>query len=130
MGAMVSKVLFQPPRPSSYRYGSRSPLWAVQNVGTRLFPRVYTLLQLTWNTSSLPPVRTTPRLFLAFTSLPHLFLSIFSAHSTTPHFFWLFTKRGDKIPAFYIAVAEKTPHTATLLFSHGNAEDLGMIYDW
>ncbi len=67
MGTVVSKILFQPPRPPSY----------------------------------------TP----------------------TPHFFWLYTKLTHKIPAFYIAENPR-PDAVTLLFSHGNAEDLGMIYDW
>jgi pimeloyl-ACP methyl ester carboxylesterase len=41
--------------------------------------------------------------------------------------FWLTTKHGSSIPAFFI----ERPHaTVTILFSHGNAEDLGMIYDW
>jgi abhydrolase domain-containing protein 17 len=42
--------------------------------------------------------------------------------------FWLYnSKTGYRIPAFYI---ERPNATITLLFSHGNAEDLGMIYDW
>lgn len=41
--------------------------------------------------------------------------------------FWLNTANGGRIPAFYI---ERPNATVTLLFSHGNAEDLGMIYDW
>jgi len=41
--------------------------------------------------------------------------------------FWLNTSRGSRIPAFYI---ERPNAQVTLLFSHGNAEDLGMIYDW
>ena len=41
--------------------------------------------------------------------------------------FWLNTKHGSRIPAFFI---ERPSATVTLLFSHGNAEDLGMIYDW
>jgi len=41
--------------------------------------------------------------------------------------FWLHTKLGHRIPAFFI----ERPHAqVTILFSHGNAEDLGMIYDW
>lgn len=40
--------------------------------------------------------------------------------------FWLQTKTGSRIPAFYI---DRNAHL-TILFSHGNAEDLGMIYDW
>ena len=41
--------------------------------------------------------------------------------------FWLNTSAGGRIPAFFI---EKPNAQVTLLFSHGNAEDLGMIYDW
>jgi abhydrolase domain-containing protein 17 len=41
--------------------------------------------------------------------------------------FWLHTAHGSRIPAFFI---ERPGATVTILFSHGNAEDLGMIYDW
>jgi abhydrolase domain-containing protein 17 len=41
--------------------------------------------------------------------------------------FWLTTSNGSNIPAFYI---ERPGAVVTILFSHGNAEDLGMIYDW
>jgi abhydrolase domain-containing protein 17 len=41
--------------------------------------------------------------------------------------FWLHTERNSRIPAFYI---ERPNATITILFSHGNAEDLGMIYEW
>ena len=41
--------------------------------------------------------------------------------------FWLNTAHGSRVPAFYI---ERPAATVTILFSHGNAEDLGMIYDW
>lgn len=41
--------------------------------------------------------------------------------------FWLTTEQGNGIPAFFI---ERPNADVTLLFSHGNAEDLGMIYDW
>jgi len=40
--------------------------------------------------------------------------------------FWLTTELGSGIPAFFIDRRAST----TILFSHGNAEDLGMIYDW
>mmetsp|Transcript_7965 Transcript_7965/g.13351 ORF Transcript_7965/g.13351 Transcript_7965/m.13351 type:complete len:267 (+) Transcript_7965:62-862(+) len=40
--------------------------------------------------------------------------------------FWLATSNKQRIPAFYI---DRNAHI-TILFSHGNAEDLGMIYDW
>ena len=41
--------------------------------------------------------------------------------------FWLNTSTGSRIPAFFI---ERPNAQVTILFSHGNAEDLGMIYDW
>ena len=41
--------------------------------------------------------------------------------------FWLNTSKGSRIPAFFI---ERPNAQVTILFSHGNAEDLGMIYDW
>jgi len=40
--------------------------------------------------------------------------------------FWLQTRTNNRIPAFYI----DRNASITILFSHGNAEDLGMIYDW
>lgn len=40
---------------------------------------------------------------------------------------WLNTEASGRIPAFFI---ERQHATVTILFSHGNAEDLGMIYDW
>ncbi|KAG5176907.1 Alpha/Beta hydrolase protein [Tribonema minus] len=40
--------------------------------------------------------------------------------------FWLDTRTMNRIPAFFIDRSS----TITVLFSHGNAEDLGMIYDW
>jgi len=39
---------------------------------------------------------------------------------------YLTTSTGTRIPAFFIDRGA----SVTLLFSHGNAEDLGMIYDW
>ena len=42
------------------------------------------------------------------------------------HIIWLRTTKGANVPAFYIDRHSKT----TILFSHGNAEDLGMIYEW
>ena len=41
--------------------------------------------------------------------------------------FWLTTAIKTRIPAFFI---ERPNAKVTILFSHGNAEDLGMIYDW
>eukprot|EP00559_Dactyliosolen_fragilissimus_P009065 CAMPEP_0184868776 /NCGR_PEP_ID=MMETSP0580-20130426/31745_1 /TAXON_ID=1118495 /ORGANISM="Dactyliosolen fragilissimus" /LENGTH=281 /DNA_ID=CAMNT_0027369881 /DNA_START=149 /DNA_END=991 /DNA_ORIENTATION=- len=41
--------------------------------------------------------------------------------------FWLESTSGGRIPAFFI---ERPNAQVTILFSHGNAEDLGMIYDW
>ena len=42
------------------------------------------------------------------------------------HIIWLRTKNNANVPAFYIDRHSST----TILFSHGNAEDLGMIYEW
>jgi len=42
------------------------------------------------------------------------------------HLVWLQTTKNATIPAFYIDRKAKV----TILFSHGNAEDLGMIYEW
>lgn len=39
---------------------------------------------------------------------------------------WLQTSKNATIPAFYIDRKSKV----TILFSHGNAEDLGMIFEW
>ena len=42
-------------------------------------------------------------------------------------YFWLRTSLGSRIPAFYI----RQPQARyTVLYSHGNAEDLGMIYEY
>lgn len=38
---------------------------------------------------------------------------------------WLITTNGAKIPAFYL----DRKSSVTIIFSHGNAEDLGMIYE-
>lgn len=40
--------------------------------------------------------------------------------------FWLTTEEGRQLPALFLDQKARV----TLLFSHGNAEDLGMIYDW
>lgn len=42
------------------------------------------------------------------------------------HIIWLRTKNNANVPAFYVDRHSST----TILFSHGNAEDLGMIYEW
>ena len=42
-------------------------------------------------------------------------------------YFWLETASGSKIPAFYI---QQSHARFTILYSHGNAEDLGMIYNY
>jgi hypothetical protein len=42
------------------------------------------------------------------------------------HIIWITTKSAANIPAFFID--RQAP--VTILFSHGNAEDLGMIYEW
>ena len=41
------------------------------------------------------------------------------------HLIWLKTKKDVNIPAFYL----DRRSNATIIFSHGNAEDLGMIYE-
>jgi hypothetical protein len=41
------------------------------------------------------------------------------------HIIWLRTSKGTKIPAFYL----NRRSYVTVIFSHGNAEDLGMIYE-
>ncbi|CEG44329.1 serine protease family [Plasmopara halstedii] len=45
----------------------------------------------------------------------------------TRRYFFLVTVMNNRIPAFFIPY-DKAEYT--VLFSHGNAEDLGMIYDW
>lgn len=40
---------------------------------------------------------------------------------------WLHTSLGSEIPAVYI---EREGATVTLLYSHGNAEDIGLSYAW
>jgi hypothetical protein len=42
-------------------------------------------------------------------------------------YFWLNTSHGGKIPAFYL---QQPRARYTVLYSHGNAEDLGMIYEY
>jgi hypothetical protein len=44
-----------------------------------------------------------------------------------PNVIWLTNARSTRIPAFFI---KHRAATITFLFSHGNAEDLGMIYEW
>jgi len=44
-------------------------------------------------------------------------------YQADPNLIWLSTKRGQRIPAFFI----DRRASITLLFSHGNAEDLGHI---
>ena len=57
---------------------------------------------------------------------------VFQPPKTTPleaerrERFWLSTSHGINIPAFFIDRQAQL----TVLFSHGNAEDLGMIYPW
>jgi len=47
-----------------------------------------------------------------------------SSYNKDPNLIWLHTDLGEVIPAFYIQVPDAH---FTLLFSHGNAEDLGLI---
>ncbi|RYG64636.1 alpha/beta hydrolase [archaeon] len=42
------------------------------------------------------------------------------------NYVWIRTKNNFQLPAFYIDAHS----SVTILFSHGNAEDLAMIYDW
>jgi abhydrolase domain-containing protein 17 len=42
------------------------------------------------------------------------------------HIIWLNTAKHTQIPAFYI----DRKSALVILFSHGNAEDIGMIYEW
>ncbi|GLD92736.1 hypothetical protein PINS_up001315 [Pythium insidiosum] len=49
------------------------------------------------------------------------------SYGFTRRYFYLVTSMHHRIPAFYIA-QEQADYT--LLFSHGNAEDLGMIFEW
>eukprot|EP00953_Heterococcus_sp_UTEX-ZZ885_P036515 18800-Heterococcus_DN1.PRE.2 len=44
----------------------------------------------------------------------------------TAKHFWLNNRYEQQIPAFFIDRSS----SVTILFSHGNAEDLGMIHDW
>mmetsp|Transcript_51550 Transcript_51550/g.116003 ORF Transcript_51550/g.116003 Transcript_51550/m.116003 type:complete len:261 (+) Transcript_51550:82-864(+) len=46
------------------------------------------------------------------------------SYSRDPNLIWLTTSRSEVIPAFYI---NREGARYTLLFSHGNAEDLGLI---
>lgn len=47
-----------------------------------------------------------------------------SSYAKDPNLIWLNTSQGEAIPAFYIS---REGARQTLLFSHGNAEDLGLI---
>lgn len=49
-----------------------------------------------------------------------------SYNHTKKSLIWLTTRSKHTIPAFYLDQQAKV----TLLFSHGNAEDLGTIYEW
>lgn len=43
------------------------------------------------------------------------------------HYFWLDTRLGNRIPALHI---KNTSAKYTILYSHGNAEDLGKIFQY
>jgi len=47
-----------------------------------------------------------------------------SSYGKDPNLIWLTTRLGEVIPAFYV---HRRNASFTLLFSHGNAEDLGLI---
>ncbi len=49
------------------------------------------------------------------------------SHLSSKKYFWLTTWKGSKIPAFFVT---QTHAKYTILYSHGNAEDLGMIYEY
>lgn len=49
------------------------------------------------------------------------------SYGPTRRYFFLGTSMHNRIAAFYIG---NETAEYTILFSHGNAEDLGMIYDW
>jgi pimeloyl-ACP methyl ester carboxylesterase len=48
------------------------------------------------------------------------------SYHADPNLIWLNTRRGERIPCFFID--RKSP--LTILFSHGNAEDLGLIHQY
>lgn len=43
-----------------------------------------------------------------------------------PNCFWLNTKNGTRIPLFFINNHAKF----TIIFSHGNAEDIHLVHSW
>lgn len=49
-----------------------------------------------------------------------------SPGNTRFDYIWIATSQGDKIPCWFIYKGKPV----TLLFSHGNAEDLSTLYDW
>ncbi|CAI5744055.1 unnamed protein product [Peronospora destructor] len=50
-----------------------------------------------------------------------------ATYGYTRRYFFIVTSMHNRIPAFFIP-CDKAEYT--VLFSHGNAEDLGIIYDW
>lgn len=50
----------------------------------------------------------------------------YDANSHPEGLLWLETRNGASIPALFI----NRGASMTLLFSHGNAEDIGMVYEW
>eukprot|EP00549_Striatella_unipunctata_P001902 CAMPEP_0118674474 /NCGR_PEP_ID=MMETSP0800-20121206/907_1 /TAXON_ID=210618 ORGANISM="Striatella unipunctata, Strain CCMP2910" /NCGR_SAMPLE_ID=MMETSP0800 /ASSEMBLY_ACC=CAM_ASM_000638 /LENGTH=291 /DNA_ID=CAMNT_0006569671 /DNA_START=155 /DNA_END=1030 /DNA_ORIENTATION=+ len=50
-----------------------------------------------------------------------------SMASPVPKYTWMQTRRGARVP---VCVIRRSNPLCTILYSHGNAEDLGMIYDF
>ena len=49
------------------------------------------------------------------------------SYTNTPNFFQLVTTHNSSIQCFFVQVENPA---YTILFSHGNAEDIGMIFEW
>ena len=49
------------------------------------------------------------------------------SYTNTPNFFQLVTTHNSSIQCFFVQVENPV---YTILFSHGNAEDIGMIFEW
>lgn len=60
------------------------------------------------------------------TLLPLVFQPPHVTYNHDEHIIWLRTTKGSKIPSFHI----DRKANITVLFSHGNAENLGMIYEY
>lgn len=49
------------------------------------------------------------------------------SYTDDPNLVWLTTRRGNRIPAFHVY---RSSSALTVLFSHGNAEDIGMVVNY